>query len=52
MSGGIDLMGNFAADAQIVTVSGGVTLRMTPGLPRVASLDATCRSARGMTRVA
>jgi Putative adhesin len=33
-SGGIDLTGDFATDAQIVTVSGGVTLRLTP----VASL--------------
>jgi hypothetical protein len=30
MSGGIDLTGDFATDAQIVNVSGGVTLRLTP----------------------
>jgi len=29
-SGGINLTGDFATDAQIVTVSGGVTLRLTP----------------------
>ncbi|HEX8967769.1 MAG TPA: DUF4097 family beta strand repeat-containing protein, partial [Chloroflexota bacterium] len=29
-SGGIDLAGGFASDAQIVTTSGGVTLRFTP----------------------
>ena len=38
MSGGIDLMGDFAADAQIVTVSGGVTLRLTP--PASLRIDA------------
>ena len=37
-SGAINLTGDFATDAQIVTVSGGVTLRLTP--PASLRIDA------------
>ena len=43
MSGGINLTGDFATDAQIVTVSGGVSLRLTPA----ASLHVDAASVSG-----